>query len=176
MDTSVDSAARSSSSLLPMMPSWNSELASPVTLVLTHVTGEAEMILTTAAHVRGTPLPFPCSYSSDLPGTVASESPESTEANLACKDLCSKRLKVDYTCHIIYYAIGHPVIRRSMDSTSQGKTMVHFFFKACWFFWFVSVWVIFWKLYLLPIHGLITFFNHLSKYFDMTGQLIIITD
>lgn len=93
--------------------------------------GEAEMILTTAAHVRGTPLPFPCSYSSDLLGTVASESPESTEANLACEDLCSKRLKVDYTCHIIYYAIGHPVIRRSMDSTSQGKTMVHFFFKAC---------------------------------------------
>lgn len=129
MDTSVDSAARSSSSLLPVMPSWNSELASPVTLVLTHVTGEAEMILTTAAHVRGTPLPFPCGYSSDLPGTVASESPESTEANLACKDLCSKRLKVDFTCHIICYAIGHPVIRRSMDSTSQGKTMVqHFFF------------------------------------------------
>lgn len=133
MDTPVDSAAGSSSSLLPMMPSWNSELASPVTLGLTHVTGEAEMTLTTAARVRGAPLPSPCSYSSDLPGMATSESPESTEVSLACEDLCSKRLKVDYTCHIICYATRASSRKKEhrlyLTWKDNGATFFFFFFR-----------------------------------------------
>lgn len=150
--------------------SWNSELASPVTLVLTHVTGEAEMILTTAAHVGGAPLPFPWSYSSDLPGTVASESPESIEVSLACEDLCSKRLKADYICHIICCAI-----RASSCKKEHGLYLTWkdngaiFFFKSRWFFWFVSVLGHFLKT-LSTVHTWAYYvFNKLSKDSDMTG-------
>lgn len=174
MDTPVDSAAGSSSSPLPVMPSWNSELASPVTLGLTHVTGEAEMTLTTAARVRGAPLPSPCSYSSDLPGMATSESPESTEVSLACEDLCSKRLKVDYTCHIICYAIRASSRKKEhrlyLTWKDNGATFFFFFLEKSMLILLVCFSLGHFLKTLSTAHTWAYYiFNHLSKDFDMTG-------